>query len=127
MDYHDIKKRFVSLTTELHLHPLIEELYSKNLLHVYDYESLRSKQMIAQNTEFILNIQVYNVLIQFSEWLKTTNIDLFETVINNTTVKTTNIDSFETAINDTAVNNIRTVQTNRLTHERMQTKCRHSA
>lgn len=83
MDFQRIRKRFVVLTRKLHLRPLIEELFAKNLLHVEDFESLCSKPRIAQNQEFLLNIQVYNVLTQFSEWLKKTDSALFETLIND--------------------------------------------
>lgn len=54
-----VKQNFVLLSNELNLHVLLPILKEKNLITLYDYESLQSKSNIQRNQEFLLNLDMY--------------------------------------------------------------------
>lgn len=74
------QRNFVTLTTKLSLNQFLKELYEKNLLPVYNYESLLQQSRIEQNETFLLNMCVFGqqVMDMFLEWLKTNHRDIFE-------------------------------------------------
>ena len=65
----------------LQLQPLIDDLFSKGVLHTYDYTVLCDKKGAHQNLEFLLNIEIYDVLELFSDWLSTADIALYSTLM----------------------------------------------
>ena len=65
----------------LQLQPLIDDLFSKGFLQPYDYTTLCNKEGAHQNLEFLLNIEIYDVLELFSDWLSTADIALYSTLM----------------------------------------------
>ena len=64
----------------LQLQPLIDDLFSKGVLHPYDHTTLCNKKGVHQNLEFLLNIEIYDVMELFSDWLSTADVAIYSTV-----------------------------------------------
>ena len=73
-----IKQNFVFLSLKLNIQDLLAVLLQKNLLTLYDYESLQSKNNIKRNQEFLLNLDMYgeDCECEFYNYLETLNYDL---------------------------------------------------
>ena len=81
MEYSNVQEHFVLLMNRLQLQPLIDDLFSKGFLQPYDYTTLCDKEGTHQNLEFLLNIEIYDVLELFSDWLSTADVALYSSLI----------------------------------------------
>lgn len=97
MEYFQIRQNFVELTMSLNLQMLIDELYSQEVLTIYDHDELSNQDRIAQNTLFLLNLQMYDVLNAFAKWLNETNEALYNKICS-CKAKNVNITNIQTSV-----------------------------
>ena len=81
MEYSNVQEHFALLLNRLKLQPFIDNLFSTGVLHSYDYATLCDKKRMHQNLEFLLNIEIYDAMELFSDWLSTADVALYSTVI----------------------------------------------